>query len=290
MRKTKLISRLVSRAILGPVFYEKIQFRRHTGYWCDLKNPKTFNEKICCRKVSRRMKDAVLLQDKVAVREYVKETIGEKYLTKCYQVLENGDDLEYEVLPSAFVIKGNDGCGPESLLIVNDKNNITEGEVRDRITHILGRHDNLLKRFYLYSNEWWYGMIKSKVIIEEHLQPGTGSVPLDYKFFVFHGKVKYIQVDFGRFVKHTRSLYNPEWKRQNFKLGYPVGPDADRPACLDEMIVVAEKLANGYDFIRVDLYEINHKRVVFGEITIAPSLGHARFEPVTWDRAFGDLW
>ncbi|MBB3185672.1 hypothetical protein FHR95_003263 [Halomonas fontilapidosi] len=288
--KAKLIYRLVTRSILGPIVYEKIQFRRHTGYWCDLKSPKTFNEKICCRKVSRDMKDAVMLQDKVAVREYVKKTVGDEYLSKCFQVLEEPEDLDYNALPDSFVVKGNDGCGPESLLIVNDKKKFTEKEIRENISRILRRHDNPLKRFYLYSNEWWYGMIKPKVIIEEHLLPGTGNVPLDYKFFVFHGKVQYIQVDFGRFVNHTRSLYDTEWRRQDFKLGYPVGPDAARPTRLEEMIRIAEKLGSNYDFVRVDLYQVDDERIVFGEITIAPSLGHARFEPVSWDRVFGDLW
>lgn len=290
MNKTKHVSRLISRMILGSVVYEKIQFRRHTGYWGNFKNPKTFNEKICRRKLCGNITDATLLQDKVAVREYVKAQVGESYLTQCYQVLKDADDLDYDALPSAFVVKGNDGCGPESLLIVDDKEKTSEEEVRQRISRILDRHNNPLKRFYLYTNEWWYGMIDTKAIIEEHLLAGAGGVPLDYKFFVFHGKVEFVQVDFSRFVNHTRSLYNRKWERQNFRLGYPVGPDAVKPTCLDEMVDVAEKLAHGYDFLRVDLYEINGKRVVFGEITIAPSLGHARFEPIAWDLTFGDLW
>lgn len=290
MSNRKYVYRLISRAFLGSVVYEKIQFRRHTGYWGNFKNPKTFNEKICRRKLERNMPDAIFLQDKVAVREYVKARVGESYLTECYQVLKNAEELDYELLPSSFVVKGNDGCGLESLLLVDDKRSVTEEELKFRIANILGRHNNLMKRFYLYSNEWWYGMITPKVIIEEHLMPDAGVVPLDYKFFVFHGKVQFIQVDFGRFVNHTRSLYSPQWERQNFRLGYPTGPDAAKPACLDEMIFVSEKLANGYDFLRVDLYEISGRRVVFGEITVAPSLGHAKFDPLAWDLIFGNYW
>ncbi|WP_162623062.1 ATP-grasp fold amidoligase family protein [Billgrantia lactosivorans] len=290
MNKAKSFYRLFSRAILGADYYEKIQFRRHTGYWGNFDKARTFNEKICKRKMSRNMLDAILLQDKVAVREFVKARVGDAYLTQCYQVLNNVEELSYETLPSSFVVKGNDGCGRDSLLLVDEKENIKEVELKGEISRILERHRDPFKRFYWYSNEWWYGMIQPKVIIEEHLMPGTGHVPLDYKFFVFHGKVEYVQVDFGRFISHTRSLYNTKWERQNFRLGYPAGPDAEKPTCLEEMIEISEKIASGYDFLRVDLYEIDNKRVVFGEITVAPSLGHARFDPVAWDLAFGDLW
>jgi hypothetical protein len=286
----KNLFRLISRLIMGSKLYEKVQFKRHTGYKGNFESPKTFNEFLCRRKLNKSFKEAVLFQDKYAVREYVKSTIGEEYLTKLYQVIENPSQLDYQSLPKAFVVKGTNACGTDSLLIVSDKTTISEEKLRSKVDFILKRHLNIFKRFYFYSNEWWYNEIPVKVLIEEHLMADTGEIPLDYKFFVFHGRVEYIQVDFGRFVNHTRSLYNRNWELQDFQLGYPRGIDVEAPKLLGEMIEVAERLAKGYDFLRVDLYEISGKRVVFGEITVCPSLGHARFTPTSWDHRFGELW
>ncbi len=286
----KNLARLCTRVSLGPNLYEKIQFRRHTGYWANLSDPSTFNEKLCRRKLDKSLEDAPLLQDKCAVRDFVAERVGGKYLTECYQMIRSSSELDWNGLPNAFVIKGNDGCGSNSLLIVNDKRLAEKSDVRNRVDSIINRRSHSLKNFYYYTNEWWYGRIEPKALIEEHLHAGREGVPLDYKFFVFHGRVEYIQVDFSRFIDHRRALYDRNWNRQKFRLGYPPGPDASRPECLEEMIEVAEKIASGYDFLRVDLYEIDRKRVVFGEITVAPSLGHARFDPIAWDKRFGDLW
>jgi len=286
----KRISRLIIRVLLGSRLYERIQFKRHTGYKGNFEHPQTFNEHLCSRKLDKNFKEAVLFQDKYAVRSYVKSKVGEAYLADLYQVLTNTDELDFDRLPNAFVVKGTNSCGADSLLIVNDKSEFTEVTLKKRINKILNRHHNILKRFYYYSNEWWYAKIPSKVIIEEHLMAGTGQVPLDYKFFVFSGRVAYIQVDFERFIHHTRSLYSRDWELQDFQLGYPRGADIPKPECLDEMIEIAEKLAGNNEFLRVDLYEIDKKRVVFGEITVCPSLGHARFNPTHWDKKFGDLW
>ncbi|GAA0621894.1 hypothetical protein GCM10009016_08360 [Halomonas beimenensis] len=224
------------------------------------------------------------------MRRVVSERVGDSYLTELFGVLDSPEELDYEALPTSFVLKSNNGCGPKSILIVEDKSHWSEKALRQRVASIFERSENCFERFFYYTNEWWYGEIPTRVIIEEYLNEGSGGVPLDYKFFVFHGRVAFIQVDFGRFVKHTRTFYDRDWERQPFILGFPSGPDVHKPKCLTDMIRVAETLANGYEFLRVDLYEIDDDRVVFGEVTFAPDLGHGRFEPLEWDNKLGSLW
>lgn len=166
---------------------------------------------------------------------------------------------------------------------------MTETLLKEKCKAILNRHKKVLKRFWYYSNEWWYNEIPARIIIEEHLTPGTGSVPVDYKFFVFGGCVEFVQVDLGRFVNHTRTLYSRDWIKQEFQLGYPHCMSAEKPSMLSEMISVAEALANDVDFLRVDLYQIGADRVVFEELTVCPSLGHGRFNPSEWDKKLGQL-
>ena len=61
------------------------------------------------------------------------------------------------------------------------------------------------------------------------------------------------------------------------------------PVNFELMLQAAEKLGDGLDFIRVDLYDIG-SRVYFGEITATPGAGLARFDPVTMDEHLGQLW
>lgn len=58
---------------------------------------------------------------------------------------------------------------------------------------------------------------------------------------------------------------------------------------LGEMIDLAERLASGTDFIRVDLYHLPD-RIVFGELTNYPAGGDSPFHPPEFDAVFGAPW
>ena len=62
-----------------------------------------------------------------------------------------------------------------------------------------------------------------------------------------------------------------------------------RPENYQEMIDVAEILANGFSQVRVDLYNLNGK-VYFGEMTFTSTSGTGLFEPEEFDRILGDCW
>ena len=52
------------------------------------------------------------------------------------------------------------------------------------------------------------------------------------------------------------------------------------------MITIAEKLASGFPFARIDLYNINGK-IYFGEITFYPWSGYVQFIPDEFDFELG---
>ena len=55
------------------------------------------------------------------------------------------------------------------------------------------------------------------------------------------------------------------------------------------MVAAAEKLGAGFDFVRVDFYEVGG-RPLFGEMTFYPGSGLDKFAPVTLDTELGKLW
>ena len=112
---------------------------------------------------------------------------------------------------------------------------------------------------------YYYRNLKPRIIVEP-LVFGDIS-PNDYKFFCKDGNVVMIQVDIDRHTNHVRALYQKNWTKHNFSIGYPFNPaQISAPDNLAEMIEVAETLSNGFDYLRVDMYS-NNLKVKVGELT-----------------------
>lgn len=260
----------------------KNSFRRHMGYDLDLKNPQTLNEKINWLKLYNRKDLQTLVADKYKVRDYVKEKIGEKYLIPLLFHTKNVDDISSENLPdSNFIIKTNhDSSGG---LIVRDKSQIDWVDARKRFKY-------LLKENHYYSTtEWQYKNIEPRLVVEKLLTNEDGSIPEDYKFHCFNGKLAFIMIDFDRYGDlRTRNLYDPNWNLIPCNWGRPYGKELKKPENLYEMIQIAEKLAKDFTYVRVDFYLVKSK-VYFGELTFYHASGFQQFFQHKCDEKFGRM-
>lgn len=93
--------------------------------------PVTYNEKINCDKLKIHNDIRAKLVDKLMVKNWVKEKIGEEYVTRLYAVWDTADDINFEDLPNSFVLKVNNGSGRN--IIVKDKQNIDKDLVRKQL-------------------------------------------------------------------------------------------------------------------------------------------------------------
>jgi len=66
-----------------------------------------------------------------------------------------------------------------------------------------------------------------------------------------------------------------------------IGRDIPKPEIWPTMIELAERLAAPFDLLRVDFYWVGGK-LYFGELTLHPGGGWARFTPPEYDRILGD--
>ena len=57
----------------------------------------------------------------------------------------------------------------------------------------------------------------------------------------------------------------------------------------EEMLSIAERLGEGIDFVRVDLYA-SDDWVHVGELTLYPGGGFENYQPAEYDRILGDQW
>jgi hypothetical protein len=259
--------------------YQEHHARRMLGYRPNLWWPRTFNEKLIRRKLQRPPKVWSQMADKFAARQIASQRAGNDVLVPLHGVFTDVDALR---LPSNCAVKATHGSGWN--VFVRD-GSPSHAEVAELCRAWLSQ------TYGTGTREPWYAGVTPRVLVEQLLVDDTYGVPLDFKCFAFHGRVEFIQVDAGRFTRHTRTFYDRDWQRQAWGLIYPPAPDTPRPSRLDELIALAETLAAGMDFIRIDLYCVNDRDLYFGEFTLAPEAGWGRFWPNRGaDRMLGRLW
>jgi len=217
--------------------------------------------------------------DKLAVRRYVAERVGEDRLVPLLAVVDDPRALDLDALPPTFVVKATHGSG--AVLIVDARARLDWSahvkEMEAWLRHDWSRH------------EWVYAGIPRRLVVEAFLDE-DGRPPPDYQLYVFSGVVWMIQVDVDRFVDHRRDLFDRGWRRLDIRYRYPrSGAPLPRPGRLEEMITVAETLGRDFPFVRVDLYEYRD-RVLFGELTHITEAATGRFQPASFDAALGDVW
>ena len=149
---------------------------------------------------------------------------------------------------------------------------------------------NLKKSIFLNTREWPYKGITPRIIAEKYMVDESNVELKDYKFFCFQGQAKFIQVDFGRFNKHRRNIYDTKWNLQDFQIKYPNDPKfiIEKPLCLDKMIEYSNCFSQNIPFLRVDFYSIGSS-IYFGEFTFFHGSGTENFMPDEWDMIFGDF-
>ena len=209
-----------------------------------------------------------MLADKVRVRDYVKERIGESYITQFYGTWESADDIDFEKLPDRFVLKTNNGCATN--IIVKNKAAADIPAIRKQLKVWLQYPYGEL------TGQIQYSRIKPLILAEEYLEQekGVDSLPNDYKFFCINGKPVYIlYYDDRKLNGHVtpNMLFDLKWNPIPEAVNRPVKHDVPCPKSLELMIKLAEKLSEGLKFVRVDFYEINNSPV-FGEMTLTPDV------------------
>jgi hypothetical protein len=250
-------------------------YREAHGRW-PRRPPRTFTEKVNWRVVHDRRALIGRLGDKLAMREYVASVCPSLPVPA---VLWCGTDvarLANVELPARWVLKPNHGTMRVHL-----------GSGRpdvDRLRRITtGWLDEPLFRD---RGEWVYSQARRLLLAEEFL--GSGGPPADHKFLVFGGRVELVQVETGRFDDHRRRLYTRDWAPVDVVEDVPPGPVTAPPASLPRMLQLAEALGAAFDFVRVDLYDVDGE-VWFSELTPYPGGGLDRFDPGL-DVRLGECW
>lgn len=254
-------------------YYLKNWYYKRTGQILNLKNPKTFNEKIQWLKLYDSTPIKTRLADKYLVRDWIKEKIGEEYLIPLLGVWEKADDINFDALPNQFVLKCNHGCGYN--IIVKDKTKLDIQETKLQLTKWLNQN------YALYGLELHYKNIKPLIIAEEYIDIKESNVEL--QCWCFNGSVEFISYETCKIDSNLRrGLYNKNWENLDFKISPQHYQDfeilPEKPSFLKELINISEILCKNFYFVRIDFAVINN-RLKFREMTFTSGSGLSKFEP-----------
>ena len=251
-----------------PILLARIRYFARFKKPLHLKNPQTLNEKILFLSLKTDTTLWTRCADKYEVRDYVKECGLEDILIPLVGVWDHATDIDFDKLPDEFVLKATHGSG--DIKVVTDKSKL-------KIPKIVAEFEEDLKHQYgALESGHHYMRINPRMIVEEliHNDPETAKISssiIDYKIWCFNGKCYWLWACANR-DEHTTEVmtYDPDWTAHPeysiFENDYRHGELLPKPKNLERMIEVAEKLAQPFPCVRVDLYNIDGK-IYFGELT-----------------------
>lgn len=263
----------------------KIQYRIKLGRKLNLKNPKRFTEKLQWYKLYYRNPLMNKCVDKYEVRDYVKSKGLENILNELYGVYNKPEEINFDKLPNQFVVKTTSGSGGQNVFVCENKKELNKEELINKLNYWLKL--NPKKSF---GREWAYQGLKNRIIVEKYIESDSNGL-VDYKFFCFNGKVKYIYVINDRILgKSTKlGIYNEAYEKldayrcdEGRQLeSFPI------PKCFENMKKYASILSKDFPHARVDFYESNNE-IIFGEITFYDGSGYMKYDPDDFDLVLGE--
>lgn len=285
-KPTRLVTKLLQRYpfLCSDSFFIKLFYRERMGIHLNIKEPKTYNEKLNWLKLHYREPIMTTLVDKYEVKKYVSEKIGKQYIIPTYGVWDSFDEINFDKLPNQFVLKTtHDGGG---VVICHNKNEFDISSAKNK----LNKH--LKKNHFNHAREWPYKNVKPRIIAEELLIDTALNELRDYKFFCFNGEPKLMSLYLNRQSNEPtrRSFFNMDFEPYEFyQVGIPylIEEKLPKPQEFDKMIELAAILSGGFPHVRVDFYNVNGQ-IFFGELTFYHASGTSRFIPNEWDRKIGD--
>jgi len=278
--RLKLLKWRMFRASEGETILRNAYKSIH-GNDLNTENPKKFSEKlfILMIDINKRGDDTfTCLADKLLVREYVKKLIGSESLIEIIWHGKEPSKIPFDELPKNCILKTNHGSGGHILW----EESLSRHDVISRLRNSLDTN------YYWVAREYQYYKINPQIIVERIIDDGRSDGPLDYRFWCFHGRPELIQVD----NRHhsINPFYDCDWNKLQLRYREDTCDcDIPRPKNLEKMIDIASILSADFDFVRVDLYNVDG-HVYFGEMTFTPVAGRMKFEPRSWDEILGRKW
>lgn len=275
---------VVSKILYSRLFSDKaaikIKYRLLMKKKINLKEPKTFNEKLNWIKLYYRKPIMTTMADKYEVKQYVSHIIGSEYVIPTIAIYDKWDDIDFDSLKAPFVLKTTHSSGV--IKIVKDKESFDYETTKKKF------NKSLKENYFFSCREWPYKNIKPRIIVEQFIKDSKEDNLPVYKFFCFNGEPYLVQaIKNDKTSYETIDYFDMDWKLLKIKQNFENSDvPLDKPVNFEEMKALASKLSKGFPFVRVDLYSVDNK-IYFSEFTFFSDAAYQRFYPDEWDLILG---
>jgi hypothetical protein len=203
------------------------------------------------------------LADKYKVRDFVERRGLKHILPELHGVWSDANEIDFNCLPERFVLKCNNGSGYN--VLCTDKMSLD-------VTTTVTKLNTWLNSVY-NPVEAHYRLIEPRILCEEFISDDQGRIPNDFKFFCFNGKPHCVLVCLNRWESLGLATMDVNWRRLDY-IRTTLKSDVvlPKPKNFEIMLEYSARLSEGFDFVRVDLYDTGN-RVYFGELTFTPHQG-----------------
>ncbi len=227
--------------------------------------PVTITEKFLWRKLFDRNPLFTLACDKLLAKAYATGKCPELKTAAVFWEGTDPEQIPDELLNCRAILKANHGSGWNVL----DLDCQTPSELREQAR-------NWIQRTYGWRiGEWGYRNARKRIIVEQALRVDGQLVQEEYKFHVSCGTTAYVFVKPGDGDAPVSKLVLSR-DGTAFTIddaGVRPRPDLPLPELFSQMLEIAERLADGFDFVRCDFYGMPDG-IYFSELTVYPMSGH----------------
>ena len=245
----------------------------------NLERPYTFNEKIQWLKLYESTPIKNRLSDKLFLRNWAKEKIGEEYLIPLIGVYDKFIDIKLNKLPNRFKIICNHGDGYE--ISVNNKTHFNFIEAKETV-------DKWMNENYAFKSnlEIEYRNIPHKILIEDYFQNDTENIQ-DYDFLCFLGNPKFLYINDNLYSINRNSVID---FKENMLLNNKHNniSNLTNAKCLDKMIKLSRLLSQNFTYVKVHFCVIKDK-IFFRELKFTSSIERENIIPKKLDRKLASL-
>lgn len=276
-----------------------------------ISNRKTFAGLVRRRIAFDRSALMVTLVDKHDARDYARQKSKTIKLPTLYQLVDSADDLDPQLWPKEYVIKPTFGSGALIMVSESRKKGLEYEAIDSPFSWSRGRigmdsgnvncdaiknlaHQWLLSDYEYWSlkyPEWAYSQVPKRVVVEELIQNSDGSRATEMRIHCFGGRAELTRITDTLGSRKAWS-YDRDGNLVNIwtvdKPEVNVGENPI-PANWEEIMVVAESVSAGMDFIRVDLFATDHG-IYLSELTPYPNGGTVDFLPREQSIKIARLW
>lgn len=210
--------------------------------------------------------------DKVEVKEKLLQLCGRDVSPRTLLVVDTLKPGDFGEVTYPCVLKCNHDSGSVKVL----HSQPPEKEA-DALCAIFNQRKRLT--YGVETGEWFYSKIKPRIFFEEIVLDARFRALADWKFHCLNGKVKFVQVVYGRqagspreFILDTHGNLIDVQFTQNRGKGDPFPV---RDESWTEMLRIAALIAQEFNYVRVDMYD-SQKGPLVGELTFTPRAGNYR--------------